>query len=527
ALKLLPAGSLSADAIRLFEQERQILARLNHEHIARLLDGGVDSLGRPFLAMELVEGLPIDRYCDQHRLDLAARLRLFGTVCRAVQYAHQNLVVHRDLKPGNILVSADGVVKLLDFGIAKVLRPAEDGASEDGHSMGLLSPSHASPEQIEKRPVTTASDVYSLGVVLFQLVAGRLPYENAEGIQPLFAQILEGEAPAASASIAEDRAVLRGATVARLRRRVAGDLDAVLAKALALQPERRYPTAEQFGDDVRRFLAGLPVAARRHSAGYRLRKWAGRHAVATAMAALALVAVAIGLTAALWQAREATRARATAEKEAAVARGVAEVLVDVFERANPDPASEEVIVATLLEPAAARIQGDLAGSPEVQAALMDALGRAYLRLGRYSAARPLAEEALALRQRLYPPLCREVALSQRLLGQLLSVHGELDRSAALLRESIEIFEEVGAEEPMEIARAEELLSHTLGALGDDAGSELLRRRSLAIYRRQLGEANPDVAQALNNLANVLVRRGKASEAEALARQAIAMHRSGT
>ncbi|HEX6904670.1 MAG TPA: serine/threonine-protein kinase [Thermoanaerobaculia bacterium] len=526
ALKLLPAGSLPADAVRLFERERQILARLSHEHIARLLDGGVDSLGRPFLAMELVEGLPIDRYCDERRLDLAARLRLFETVCRAVQYAHQNLVVHRDLKPGNILVKGDGVVKLLDFGIAKVVRPAEEGAAEEGHSLGLLSPSHASPEQIEKRPVTTASDVYSLGVVLFQLVAGRLPYENAGGVQPLFAQILEGEAPAASASIREDRAALRGTTVPRLRRRVAGDLDAVLAKALAPEPERRYPTAEQLGDDVRRFLAGLPVAARPHSAVYRLRKWVGRHAVAAALAALAVTAVSTGLVASLWQAREATRARATAEKEAAVARGVSEVLVDVFERANPDPASEEVIVATLLEPAAARIQGDLAGSPEVQAALMDALGRAYLRLGRYSAARPLAEEALALRLRLYPRLCREVALSQRLLGQLLVAYGELDRAAALMRESLATLEAVAADEPLEIAEAETLLSHTLGVLGDDEGCELLRRRSLARYRRHLGERNPEVAQALNNLANALVRRGKAREAEALLRQAVAMHRDG-
>lgn len=527
ALKLLPAGSLSSEAIRLFEQERQILAGLSHEHIARLLDGGVDSLGRPFLAMELVEGLPIDRYCDHHRLDIEARLHLFGAVCRAVQYAHQNLIVHRDLKPGNILVTHEGVVKLLDFGIASVSEsgPASGVAPGRPASSRLLSPSYASPEQIEGRPVTTSSDVYSLGVVLFQLVTGRLPYETSAGTESLFAQVLKGDVPPASTSFSEDggnlslgqtsRAALRSTKISRLRRQVAGDLDAVVAKALATDPAHRYPTAEQLGKDLSRWLEERPVTARRGTPAYLLRKWVRRHAVVTTLAALAVAAVSLALIAALWQAREANRSRGVAEHEAAVAQRISQVLVEVFERAKTDPVGEKAIVETLLDPAAARIGEELEDSPEVQAALMDALGRAYLNLGRYEDARPLAEAALALRQGLHPEKHRSVAMSQRLLGEMLASFGEIERSADLLRESVETLKIVAGEEPLEIARGETILSHALGTLGDDASCETLRRRSLDLYRQHLGEEHPTVAQALNHLGGVLVRRGKAAEAEVL------------
>ncbi len=515
ALKLLPGGRLSADAIHLFEQERQILAGLTHENIGRLLDGGVDSLGRPFLAMELVEGLPIDRYCEHHGLDLRARLQLFRTVCMAVQYAHQNLVVHRDLKPGNILVTHEGVAKLVDFGIAKVLGPVCGiQQPEVGQpSLRLLSPSHASPEQIEGQPVTTASDVYSMGVVLFQLITGRLPHEIAGGIEPFFSRVLVGVAPLASSC-------LRGAP----RRWVRGDLDATVAKALARDPCLRYPTAEQLGDDIGRLLENLPVAARKSSSLYRLGKWVRRHAVVAPLAALAVMAVSLALVTAVWQAREATRARELAEHQAAVAERISEVLVEVFERADTNPAGEEAIVTTLLDPAAERIGKELADSPEVQAALMDALGRAYWRLGRYEAARPLAEEALALRLKMHPRPHRSVALSQRLLGEIVPSFGELDRSASLLRASLSTLEEIAAREPLEIADGETVLSHALGTLGDDAGCEALRRRSLARFRQHLGDRHPRVAPAFSHLGNVLVRRGKALEAEPLFLRALEIHR---
>ena len=521
ALKLLPTRHLTPEAVGLFERERQILARLSHEHIARLMDGGVDSLERPFLVMELIDGLPIDRYCEEHRLGLRERLQLFGTVCRAVQYAHQNLIVHRDLKPANILVTREGVVKLLDFGIAKVLRPVASVGlgGDEASSERLLSPSHASPEQIEGKPVTTASDVYSLGVVLFQLIAGSLPFEPAEAMGSFFDRVVEQDAPLVSTRLAGP------GSRARLRRRVAGDLDAVVAKALARPPELRYPTAEQLGDDAGRFLEGLPVVARRSSPAYRLSKWVKRHAVASSLALLAALAISGALIAALWQAREANRARGQAEREAAISQRISAVLVEVFEKANTDPEGEEAIVRTLLDPAAARIGEELEDSPEVQAALMDALGRAYLRLGRYEAARPLAQEALVLRQRLHPLPHRSVALSQRLLGRLLPPFGEIEGAVEHLRDSLEALEEMAAGDPLEIARGKAFLSHALGSMGDDAGCEELRRGSLDLYRAHLGAGHSQVAQALNNLGNALVRRGKSGEAEGLFLQAIESHRS--
>ncbi len=515
ALKLLPTRHLSPEATRLFEQERQILARLSHEHIARLMDGGVDSLERPYLVMELIDGLPIDQFCEQNRLDLRQRLRLFRTVCRAVQYAHQNLIVHRDLKPANILVTREGSVKLLDFGIAEILRPITAADRDDEVSpQGLLSPSYASPEQIRGRPVTTASDVYSLGVVLFQLVAGRLPFEPGEDIRRFFERVLAEDAPLVSTCLEDPN------SRSRLRRREAGDLDAVVTKALARSPEERYSSAEQLGDDVDRFVECLPVTARRSSPAYRLGKWVQRHAVASFVAALAVLAISGALIAALWQAREATRARGLAEHEAAVAQRISAVLVEVFEKADTDPEGEDAIVRTLLDPAAARIRGELEDSPEAQAALMEALGRAYLRMGRYQAARPLAEEALALRLQLHPHPHRSVAASQRLLGRLLPSFGEIEDAARHLRDSLEILEEIAAEEPLEIARAKTFLSHAVGTLGEDAACENLRRESLEVYERHLGKSDPLVDQALNNLANILIRRGKSLEAETLLQRAI-------
>jgi serine/threonine protein kinase len=539
ALKLLPAGTWSADAVRLFEQERQILARLSHDHIARLLDGGVDSLGRPFLAMELVDGLPIDRYCDERGLDVDARLALFGDVCRAVQFSHQHLVVHRDLKPSNILVTHSGVVKLLDFGIAKVLAPAEEGLDSrktGGRTVSrLLSPSYASPEQIAGQPATTSCDIYSLGVVLYQLLAGRLPFAGIRGAGP-FPQLNADPTPASAAvfSVSEGqsgadgpdaRAARRGTLPDKLRRLLAGDLDAVLTKALARDPEGRYASAEQLGDDLRRWRENLPVEARPNGGFYRLRKWIHRHAVVAALTAAVALAIGLGVVIALWQARAAERAQAAAEHEAAVARQISETLVGVFENARTDAATEQAIVETLLEPSLERIRHGFADSPEVKAALLEALGRAYLRLGRFQRAMPLAEEALELRLQIHPRRHRAVATSQRLLGQLESTYGALDRSAELLRESLETFEQVAADEPLELAEAETLYSNALGVLGDDAGSEALRRRALARYRRHLGERHPQVAQALNHLAQILIRQGAAAEAADLLRQALAIYRA--
>ncbi len=537
ALKVLPAGSLSLAEIERFEAERQIQADLNHEHIARLLDGGLDAAGRPFLAMEFVQGLPIDDYCDHLRLNVRQRLELFLTVCRTVQYAHQNLVVHRDLKPHNILVTDNGAVKLLDFGIATVLHAEpESGSLQQPTRLGL-SPSFASPEQIEGLPVTTASDVYSLGVLLFQLLCGRLPFEGQKDMAALFAQVLQGDVPKPSAiieTIDDDVsgttypsvAALRSTRKRALRRQLGGDLDAIVLKALARDPADRYATAQHLRDDLQSHLAGFPVSAVADSVSYRLRKWATRNALVASLTSFTVLAVSLALVIALQQASHATKAQAKAEHEARVAKQISQVLKDIFEQAKPDPQGEEAIARMLLDPAARRLDSELQDSPEVRAALMNALVAAYFRLGRYESAASLAAQSLALHRQVYTEPNLSLAESQRMMGRLLAARGQPKQAVQVLRASLGTLEAVAGDDWLSIAEGMMILSHALGSAGDDAAAEDLRRQCLEIYRQHLPADDWRVVDAMNNLGNILVRRGQAAEAEPLLRAGLAVRRRG-
>ncbi|MEO1480281.1 MAG: serine/threonine-protein kinase, partial [Bacteroidota bacterium] len=298
ALKLVKRGMDSRQVLRRFQQERQILARLDHPHIARLLDGGVTERGQPYFVMEYVEGVPIDAYCDQHRLTVDERLGLFQDACRAVLYAHSQLVVHRDLKPSNILVteSADGqpgprkpIVKLLDFGIAKLLAEDDDATALTRTGGAVMTPAYASPEQVRGEPVGTGTDIYSLGVVLYELLAGQRPYALPERDRLAAVQMLAQQEPEPPSTVVRRATTGADATgpgatgtqitearrtqPERLRRRLTGDLDVICLTALRTEPERRYPTVAALLDDVRRHLTGLPVTARRDTAAYRLGKF--------------------------------------------------------------------------------------------------------------------------------------------------------------------------------------------------------------------------------------------------------------
>src|SRR5690606_20871585 len=279
AVKLVRRGLEDPQALRRFRHERQILAALEHPNIDRLLDGGVSDDGRPYLVMEHVEGEPLDRYCDARRLPVEARLALFTAVCEAVRYAHRNLVVHRDLKPGNILVTGDGTVKLLDFGIAKLLEADDDADDVPLTRTGLrpMTPEYAAPEQIRGEAVTTATDVYALGVVLYELLTGRRPYTAATtSLYETERAVLEQapERPSTAVLKAGDRADDRGASPKALHRRLRGDLDTLLLTALRKEPERRYPSADALADDIRRHLEGRPLTARGDTFGYRLATFA-------------------------------------------------------------------------------------------------------------------------------------------------------------------------------------------------------------------------------------------------------------
>jgi serine/threonine-protein kinase len=503
AVKLIKRGMDTDAIVTGFRRERQILANLEHPSIARLLDGGVTDDGLPYLVMELVDGVPIDIYCERHGLGTAERLRLFRTVCAAVDSAHRSLVVHRDLKPSNILVSADGEVKLLDFGIAKLLDAEAAGEPTVG-ALKPMTPDYASPEQVRGGPITTASDVYALGVLLYLLLTGRRPLSFAAYTAPEIARVVcDQEPPRPSAVVA-----------GRHGRALAGDLDTVVLKALAKSPERRYGSADQLSEDLRRHLEGLPVLARKDTFVYRAGKFVRRHRWGMAAAALVFLSLVAGMAAAAWQAGVARAERATAE-------WVSGFLVDLFEITHPGAAQGETVTAVqLLDQGARRIAGEPPERPEVQAALMDNIGRAYFKLGLYERAEPLLADALERRRAALGPDHPEVAASLHHVGELRAAQGRYEEAERMHRRELELrLAELGEGRQL-VAESRNSLALALYPQSRFDEAEELLRRSLALQERALGGEHPEVATTLNNLALVLRSASRFEEAEALYRQAL-------
>jgi serine/threonine protein kinase len=391
----------AADLGMRFRAERQILASLNHPNIARLIDAGETEDGQPYLVMEYVEGKPLDQYCDENRLDLRKRLKLFMDICAAVQYAHQNLIIHRDLKPANILVTADGTAKLLDFGIAKLLNRNSIGntASElTRMNERLLTPEYASPEQIIGGAVTTVTDVYSLGIVLYRLLSGLRPYDLSGATSQLEMErsICVADPPRPSANVqramqsppAQDEqpiaavALARGLSPERLRRRLVGDLDAIVMRALRKEPQHRYTSVERLVADIRHYLENEPVQARQGNWVYYTQRFVRRHTTAVAASTgflIFVIAVAIVMSIQR-QSIAAALERATHDRERA--EKVSQFMLDVFSAADPfTNFGKEPTARVLLDQAARTIQNDLTQQPEVRARLLEAIGRSYRRMG--------------------------------------------------------------------------------------------------------------------------------------------------
>ena len=313
AVKLIQPGMNSADILARFRQEREILASLDHPGIARLLDAGTTEEGFPYFVMEFVDGRPIDRWCDEHKLNVTQRLELFRSVCGAVQYAHQRLVVHRDLKPGNILVTADGTVKLLDFGIAKLLRQEQPGDQETTRTLlRAMTPEYASPEQAMGDAITTLSDVYSLGVVLYELLTGHRPHHLLKAAMREMARVISEEEPTRPSMVVattEERLTpqavseVREGDPNRLRKRLEGDLDCILLTALHKEPTHRYSSVEAFGEDLGRHLENQPVNAREDSLWYRTSRFVRRNPAGVATGILVVLSVAAGFLTTLWESR--------------------------------------------------------------------------------------------------------------------------------------------------------------------------------------------------------------------------------
>jgi eukaryotic-like serine/threonine-protein kinase len=508
ALKLVRRGLDSEDIVARFAAERQILARLQHEHVARLLDGGATEAGQPYYAMEYVEGVPLTVHADRKGLDTAGRLRLFLQVCDAVDYAHRNLVVHRDLKPSNVLVTEGGRVRLLDFGIAKVLEESEPGATVTRGDARPLTPQYAAPEQLRGQPITTATDVYSLGVVLYELLSGRPPH-RLDGLSPAEVErtVMEREAPPCSS-------VAGGALARELR----GDLDTIVAVALRKEPGRRYASVGALADDVRRYLSGRPVSARGDRWTYQASKFVRRHRVGVAAAALVSLSLVSGVLATLWQAREALRQARRAEE-------VKRFTLSLFELSDPDAAKgREVTARQLLERGAQRVETELAGQPDLQAEMWLFLGSIHHRLGLDATGRPLREKALALRRQgpHRDPLA--VAEAELAVGSSHMSLGDGVRAVEHLQRALDARVAGLGEDHVQTAVARGLLGQALFQRGDAAGAEPLLRKAVAGLRLHLPAAAPDLAVNLTALGVVRQGEGDLAEAERLYREGLDLRR---
>ena len=524
ALKLVKPGMDSEAVLRRFRFERQILAGLRHPGIARLLDGGLHGDARPYLVVEYVDGESIISYCDRHRLGIDERLRLFEQVCEAVAYAHQNLVVHRDLKPSNIFVTetepGNPQVKLLDFGIARLLQETEEMPMLTQAGERVLTPAYAAPEQIAGGRVTTATDVYGLGVVLFELLTGERPIDEKE-LRNLERAVLHHDPPPPStARLTDEAADRRRTTRAQLKRRLSGDLDTIILKSLRKEPERRYASADGLLSDLIRHRRNMPVAARPDRAGYRIRKFVQRHraGVAAATAAVVLVLAVAGVAF-----DRVSRERDRAQLEATKAAAVAAFLQETFAVSDPSQSRGETVTAReLLDRGAARIAADLSDQPEIRAQMLHVIGEVYGSLGLVGEADTLLHRALELRQSILSDDHPDLARTLNALGVLYEMQGRYGEAVQVNREAVEILRMHGEEEAL--ANSLHSLAHAQMRHGDLADAERNIREAIDIKRRLYGDVHAQVAYSLNILGDVHLYQHDTERGEPILREVLEMRR---
>jgi serine/threonine protein kinase/tetratricopeptide (TPR) repeat protein len=497
AVKLVKRGMDTDFLLRRFRQERQILAALDHPNIARLLDGGATEDGRPYLVMDYIEGTPIPQFCDDHRLGEAERLKLFRTVCAAVQYAHQNLVVHRDLKAGNILVTPNGDPKLLDFGIAKLLEPDADATVT---WMRMLSPDCASPEQVRGEAITTATDIYSLGVLLYRLLTGEPPYRFTTRTEAEITRVVCEDEPKKPSDLKSMHA----------------DLDNIVLKAMHKDPARRYASASQLSEDIQRYLDGLPVIARKDTFVYRLSKFVRRHTGASIAAGLALLSLLGGMAATLRQAhRTAVQQQITTAVNDFLRNDLlaqAGASRQAGPGTTPDP---DLKVRTALDRAAARIEGKFAGQPVVEASIRQTIGEAYEDLGLYPQAERHVERALDLRRRILGDRDSETLASMNTMAGLLGDQGKYAEAEALQSKVVDLRRNVLGDEHPDTLVSMDGLANAYKHLGRYSDAETLQSKVLDVRRRTLGEEHPQTVASMNDLATIYEDEGKFAPAEQL------------
>ena len=514
AIKVVRRGMDSPEAVTRFRYERQILARLEHPNVARLYDGGATDDGLPYLVMEHIEGESIDHYCESNQLTVEQRLELFRSVCSAVQYAHRNLVVHRDIKPGNILVTETGIPKLLDFGIAKLLDPTAAHRTTQLWAR-RLTPEFASPEQVLGETITTISDVYSLGVLLYHLLTGVSPYRLlGQGFRELERAICETRPrkPSTAAGHRNDR--LGGIIQpVKLKRRLAGDLDNILLKTLEKEPERRYASVEQLSTDLANHLDGRPVSARPASFGYQFGKFVRRHRAAVVAGSLFLgLLFTFGLTSAR-QARVTAGALERAEKELQKSETVLDLLIDQLKLADPYQSGGQAVTAQeILARAADQLDHELKDQLELRVPLLAALAEIRYNLGSRPEGLALLEEALELQRQQLGSDHPEVAKLLNRAGWMRLTQGELEKAESQLQESLDILNRNIKGDHADLAGGLESVGWVLHQRGQHKAGEQLLRRSLAMLDR-LDLHDKQRAGALESLGEVLIALADYDEAQ--------------
>jgi serine/threonine-protein kinase len=504
AIKIIRRGLDTDEIIQRFRSERQILAILDHPNIARLLDAGSTDDGLPYFVMEYIEGEPIDRFCDGHKLSGTERLKLFQNVCAAVRYAHQNLVVHRDIKPGNVLVTEEGVPRLLDFGIAKLLAPGVAAGNETMTVLHPLTPEYASPEQVRGEPITTASDVYSLGVLLYLLLTGSRPYRRPMSTPAEIERAICEEEP-----VAPD---------------LPHDLSAIVLMAMRKDPRRRYASADQFSEDIRRYLGNLPVAARPDTPAYRAAKFIRRNKAWVAMAAITFLSLTVGIAASFWQThiarKERDLARVEQAKSSRMSAFLQELLAGTWRTTNQK--GPNATVGDMLDDAAHRVETELSDQPEVKAQMLTTIGSAYVAQAKYDLAEPYVHQAYDLNVKLHGPDSRQAAAAMQALAGLDYMRGNYVASDSWLQKAVPIYRRHVNDADFEMRQMPALLSDAAfaaRAVGKLDQAERLWREALIYTPRVPASYRPMGSTVKTFLAQLYVDRGDIERADPLASEA--------
>lgn len=524
AVKFLRRSADDANAVARFRAEQQFLASLQHPNIAALLDGGVTTTGTPYFIMEYIDGAPITTYCDARRVSVRQRLLLFRQVCVAVRAAHQRLVVHRDLKPSNIFVTENGTVKLLDFGIAKLLSEAtgSEPVNTPVTAVGqqAFTPEYAAPEQIRGELVDTRADIYALGVVLYELLTGRRPVSLA-GTSPFeMAQLISkaNVAPMDRALDSERFRALGETSTERARRRVHGDLDAIARVALRAEPARRYASVDALLDDVDRYLDGRPVAARPDGAWYRARKFLARHALETGAAVMAIVSLVTGVVVSQQQ-------RRVAQAESTRAKEITDFLTTMLGASSPESFGKDVTMREVLDSATLRLDADSL-PPALSADIRSIVGSTYLALGEYAVADTQLTKMLAERRKAAPDGDYNTAVALSKLSLIQESNGRFEQADSLLLLAERMYERHPHPEPLEEVGALENRGRVLHLLGRGKEALDVLRKAFAVARSGNVMGDPSMATTYVNAAVIATELGELAAADSFSARGVDIARAG-